>query len=644
MDVSSPVELGSDFLGYRIEELIGRGGMGVVYRAYDLRLKRPVALKLVAPSLARDDRFRERFVRESELVMSLEHPNVVPIYDAGDVDGRVYLAMRLVDGSDLGSLLRVAGALEPARAIAICSQVAAALDAAHERGLVHRDVKPSNVLLDVSEHVYLADFGLTRRLADDRGLAGEDFAGGTPAYLAPEQLDGGPVDGHTDVYSLGCVLYECLTGEPVFVRSSRLAVAWAHLQEEPPQTHERQPDLPEAIDAVISQALAKEPDQRYPTCGALVAAAREALGLGTTRTSRRRRTLLLAAAALAIVAATAVLATTLTHRARKSADPPLLAGPNTLARIDPATKKVAAVVHVGLAPILAAGHGRHVWVYSDGSGTISEIDTRTNRVIRRTPTSVVRPAECCGLYSGPVLAADASGAWFVTGGLVGKAYLVHLPLGRRKVHEYPLDVTPTGVAVGDDSVWTVGYTPHDDEVLRIDPTDGHVIARTRFPVSARIDSIAFGYGAAWVVSSAKSMLYRIDPQSPQRPRKVVVSDSRATRPELIAGNVWVRVTGHSGQTLWFDPSSLKSVFWEFDGPPRNEENMYGLGARWWYDTPTGAVYRKQERNGPTRRIPITGSTPTVGGPCLTSITTAGGGVWVTVAPQPKEVNSSTHSC
>src|SRR5215472_8381436 len=184
MDVYQPVGIGSEFLGYRIEELIGRGGMGVVYRAYDLRLKRPVALKLVAPSLARNERFRERFARESELVMSLEHPNVVPIHDAGDFDGRVYLAMRLVDGTDLGSLLRAEGALEPARALTICTQIAAALDAAHERGLVHRDVKPSNVLLDSSGHVYLADFGLTRSL-DEEGAA-EDRAVGTPAYLAPE--------------------------------------------------------------------------------------------------------------------------------------------------------------------------------------------------------------------------------------------------------------------------------------------------------------------------------------------------------------------------------------------------------------------------------------------------------------------------
>src|SRR5215467_1448101 len=216
MDANQPLSIGSDFLGYRVEELIGRGGMGVVYRAYDLRLKRPVALKLVAPSLAHDGGFRDRFARESELVMSLEHPNVVPIYDAGDVDGRVYLAMRLVDGSDLGTLLKAEGALEPARAIAICTQIAAALDAAHQRGLVHRDVKPSNVLLDASEHVYLADFGLTRRLDDEGGTVAENRSLGTPAYLAPEQLEGSSVDGHADVYSLGCVLYECLTGKAVF--------------------------------------------------------------------------------------------------------------------------------------------------------------------------------------------------------------------------------------------------------------------------------------------------------------------------------------------------------------------------------------------------------------------------------------------
>src|SRR5947209_6226312 len=248
LDGQPPLDIGTDFLGYRIEALIGRGGMGVVYRAYDLRLKRTVALKLVAPSLARDERFRERFARETELVMSLEHPNVVPIYDAGDVDGRLYFAMRLVDGANLASLLQAEGALSPARAVAICAQVASAIDAAHAHGLVHRDVKPSNVLLDSSEHVYLADFGLTRRLGDQAGDPGEVRSIGTPAYLAPEQLEGPSLDGRADVYSLGCLLYECLTGERVFPRGSRLAEAWAHLEEEPPRASTRRRDLSPALD------------------------------------------------------------------------------------------------------------------------------------------------------------------------------------------------------------------------------------------------------------------------------------------------------------------------------------------------------------------------------------------------------------
>jgi serine/threonine protein kinase len=185
VSVHSQVEVGSEFLGYRVEERIGRGGMGVVYRAYDLRLKRTVALKLMAPELALDRRFRERFERESELAMSLEHPNVIPIYDGGDIEGRMYLAMRYVEGTDLRALLRAQGALEPGRAMAICAQVAAALDAAHARGLVHRDVKPSNVLLDPGEHVYLADFGpdgaASRAPSRLRPLAGHARVPGTRA-------------------------------------------------------------------------------------------------------------------------------------------------------------------------------------------------------------------------------------------------------------------------------------------------------------------------------------------------------------------------------------------------------------------------------------------------------------------------------
>ena len=355
MSAQTEIRIGSEFVGYRIDELIGRGGMGVVYRAYDLRLKRTVALKLMAPELALDQRFRERFAREAELAMSLEHPNVVPIHDAGDIDGRLYLAMRYVEGTDLRALLRAEGALDPARALAICGQVANALDAAHAKGLVHRDVKPSNVLLDASEHVYLADFGLTRRLDEQGAPAGEGRSVGTPAYLAPEQIEGGSIDGRTDVYSLGCLLYECLTGETPFARGSRLAVAWAHLEEEPPSASERRPELPEAIDAVIRKAMAKEPEDRYTTCAALIAAAEEALGLRRSPPLHRRKALLLVAAVLvAALAAAAVAAVLATGGHAKAAAAPLFARNNTVARIDPATNRVSAVVAVGR----GAGRGR----------------------------------------------------------------------------------------------------------------------------------------------------------------------------------------------------------------------------------------------------------------------------------------------
>ena len=231
MSTQTQVEIGSDFLGYRIEELVGRGGMGVVYRAYDLRLKRTVALKLVTPELALDERFRERFARETELAMALEHPNVVPIHDAGE-RGRPPVpgdAPRRGDGSAARFCARRGRSSPPARSRS-AGRSRTRSTRRTRKGLVHRDVKPSNVLLDANEHVYLADFGLTRRLEEQGAQAGDGSLVGTPAYLAPEQIEGEPVDGRADVYSLGCVLFECLTGEPPFVGTSRLAAAWAHLE------------------------------------------------------------------------------------------------------------------------------------------------------------------------------------------------------------------------------------------------------------------------------------------------------------------------------------------------------------------------------------------------------------------------------
>ena len=265
----SDLFVGSELLGYRVEGLLGRGGMGVVYLAEDLRLRRRVALKLLAPSLAEDEGFRERFLAESKLAASLDHPCVVPIYEAGDGDGRLFIAMRYVEGSDLNALLQD-GPLTAERTFGVCAQVADALDFAHGKGLVHRDVKPSNVLLDGRDHVYLADFGVTKRLAEPE--AGEPGLLGTIDYVAPEQIRGEKVDGRADQYSLGCLLCECLTGEPPFPRSTDAAVLFAHLEE--------QPAAPPGLEVVIQKALAKQPDDRYPTCAELVEAAGEALGVG----------------------------------------------------------------------------------------------------------------------------------------------------------------------------------------------------------------------------------------------------------------------------------------------------------------------------------------------------------------------------
>jgi serine/threonine-protein kinase len=629
-----PIATAADFVGYRIEEQIGRGGMGVVYRAYDLRLKRLVALKLIAPEFALDSQFRERFAEETELAMSLEHPNVVPIHDAGDVDGRLYLAMRLVD-SDLRKVLRTDGALGPARALAICVQAAAALDAAHANGLVHRDVKPSNVLLDANDHVYLADFGLTRRLDGQGAPSTVSRPVGTPAYLAPEQIEGELVDGRADVYGLGCVLFECLAGSPPFARGSQLETAWAHLEEEPPTPRMLAPGLPEAIDDVVRTALAKEPDDRYPTCAALISAAEEACGLRRAPALRRQKALLVVGAIVvgAFVAA-AALALVVTGGGHARVGAPLFARPDSLVRIDPATDKVIAVIDVGSHPAVAAAGGRSVWVYNKYSATISEVDTRTNRVVRTTSTHGSIPARCCSVFAGPVLAADASGAWFVNGGSYDQPRLTHIPAGGGRNRVYPLDLTPTGVAVGGDAVWVVGHRGPEHQVLRIDPATGRVTATTRFPARARVDSIAFGFGRVWVISSQTATAYRIDPRSARRSAAVVAGTStRATRPEIdrYRHDVEFHLTAHGGSDWSIDPSTLTLTYGGSYAPADWGEYNGDFGALWWYDWPSGAVNRQEAPNVPPRTIHVTASQPEAGGPCLTSIAAGSGSIWVTAA-------------
>jgi hypothetical protein len=280
--------------GYRILEPIGRGGMGVVYRAEEIALDRLVALKVLAPALIGQDEFRRRFLREMRIAASIEHPNILPIYRAGEDQNLLYLAMRYVDAQDLGEVLRRGGPLEVHRAVWIVDQIAQALDAAHQRGLVHRDVKPANILLTAPgtggrEHAYLVDFGVARPTTMDSSITSGDMIVGTLAYAAPEQLTGGPVDARSDVYALGCVLHECLTGRPPFTADTNQALILAHLQAPPPAVRSARPDLPPALDAVIAQALAKDPARRYRSCGELAAAARRAIERGAPAPPPRPR-------------------------------------------------------------------------------------------------------------------------------------------------------------------------------------------------------------------------------------------------------------------------------------------------------------------------------------------------------------------
>jgi Protein kinase domain/FtsH Extracellular len=279
--------LGSVVAGYRLEEQIGAGGMAVVFRARDDRLGRPVALKLLAPGLASDPGFRQRFVRESRAAAAVDDPHIIPIYEAGEADGVLFIAMRFVRGGDLRLVLQREGPLPPDRATAFLSPVASALDAAHAAGLVHRDVKPANILVDARgdrpEHVYLSDFGVSKGASGSVSLTGSGHFLGTPDYSAPEQVQGGVVDGHADQYAMACVAYQMLAGRVPFERDQGMAVLLAHLSEPPPSLCSRRPDLPAAADQVLARALAKAPGNRYRSCGDFADALREALGLAPYR-------------------------------------------------------------------------------------------------------------------------------------------------------------------------------------------------------------------------------------------------------------------------------------------------------------------------------------------------------------------------
>jgi ABC-type branched-subunit amino acid transport system substrate-binding protein/DNA-binding beta-propeller fold protein YncE len=623
MDVA--VTPGTTFAGYRVEGLVGRGGMGVVYSATDLSLERPVALKLIAPELAADERFRARFLREPRLAASLDHPNVIPIYEAGERDGHLYLAMRLVQGSDLKSVLEREGKLPADRAVTVLGQVAGALDAAHERALVHRDVKPGNVLIDRSGHVYLTDFGITKQAGADSTETGSVV--GTLDYLAPEQIRGEPVDARTDSYALACVLYECLAGTPPFRRGTEAETLWGHMQEDPPPLR-GQPRM----DRVLRTGLAKGKDARYPTCGALIEAAAEALGVAAPRPATRlpahRRirlqgALLAAGGLLLLVAAAAAGIAALGGEEDDDTGATIeRAGAHVL---DPATGAVRAAIPLGTAPAqIAIGEGA-VWTLDADDRTISRIDPRDRENVRTfstasTPTAVAAGAGALWVGNASPSSRFASFPTSVSrlepeSGVVDAT--IRLPGGESGPYFHGGGVSQPRIAVSGDAVWAVNP---DRTVSRIDPRTNRRVARID-GVSA--GSVAAGAEGVWVVVDP-SGIARIDPRTNRVTRRVEFGAESLTAVAVGAGSVWV--ADPVGGSVWRVNPVPDPVLRQIPLDLGVRDIAFGAGRVWVTNEVTGTVHAIDPRTNRARVVARVAAAQ--------NLAVGAGGVWLTALGAP----------
>jgi DNA-binding beta-propeller fold protein YncE len=471
--------IGSTLAGYRLDALIARGGMGVVYRATQLALERPVALKVIARELADKEGFRERFLRESRLAARLDHPSVVPVFDAQEEEGELIVAMRLVEGGDLRRLIDREGPLAPARAVGLLGQVANALDAAHAAGIVHRDVKPHNILVE-GDRAYLSDFGLAKAF-EGTGAGSSASIVGTVEYMAPEQWRGGRVGPAADVYSLGCVLYEALTGIVPFARGEA----------------DTEPEIPQGIDAVIERAVSKEPAERYRTAGALIAAAQERVGatpavtrvlsireeqptvrIGGPGGGRRRLTTRtkqwLGAGVAAAAGAIALL----------------------FALLGGGSPSVSSPISVGKGPLRLAVGGGAVWATSGHDGTLSRID----------PTSLEVVGRPLRLGAGISGVAYGAGSVWVSSPRTGELLRVDSSSGK-VTQRIGVEGEPGAVAFGGKRVWVADEAGAGIAVVNV--SGGDVYRRRLAPHAAPL-RLAVGAGGLWVSSASTGAIRRID--------------------------------------------------------------------------------------------------------------------------------------
>jgi streptogramin lyase/predicted Ser/Thr protein kinase len=581
--------IGEEVAGYRIEELIARGGMGVVYRATHLGLERPVALKVIARELADRAGFRERFLRESRLAARLEHPSVVPVYDSREVDGELIVAMRLVKGGDLRRLIDREGPLPPHRGIDLLAQVADALDAAHAAGIVHRDVKPHNILVE-DDRAYLSDFGLAKAL--DESAASAASVVGTAQYMSPEQWRGEEIGPGADVYSLGCVLYEALSGIAPFQRGEV----------------ETEPVLPQGVDEAIRRAVAKEPAERYPSAGALIAAARAAEGSEvrptavlshdrserTTVPNRSRRFFGLAGGRSAIWLLGGALAFV---AAMVAAVLFLLLGDEG--------PEVSAPIAIGTPPLRIAAGPKAVWVTSEKDGTLTKLDPETGEVLgapRRIGEGV----------SG--VAVGRNWTW-VTNPKRGSLLRLD-PRSGKLLRELPIPGEPGPLALGGEQVWLADLGGKG--VSDVDAESAH-LDRAGLPPQAPGLRLAWGADGLWVAIAGANSIRRLDPTSliATAPIRVGPGPAGIT---VGGGFVWV-ASSRSGTVSKVDPS-LRTVVEsiEIGGHPGGIDA--GTSAVWVADREDDAVRKIDLETGDVEGAPIQV------GPEPGAVAVGGDAVWV----------------
>ena len=571
---------GREIAGFRIESEIGRGGMGVVYLAHQSFPERKVALKLLSPDLASDPAFRERFVHESNAAASTEHPNIVPVYGAGEADGQLYLAMRFIEGTDLGSLLSTEGALSPERSARICAEIADALEAAHERGLIHRDVKPGNILLDPRDRAYLTDFGLIRRTQLHTDITKTGQFMGTVDYCAPEQIKGGEIDGRADVYSLGCVLFECLTGAPPFRKDTEVATIYAHLEEDVPKASVKRPGISALLSSVGAKAMAKRPENRYATAGEMAEALR---GSSRPRPGPRRRSMLIGLGAVLalLVVGIAILAS----RSDETGQPPPSAqGPsastvplNSLFQIDPATGAIVSELtsmptSVDNRPQIEVGEGG-VWILVGPN--VVHVDPTDGTIVGTVNVS-----------GGTATAFDsiAVGSRTVWVGAIPGIVRINPATDeelRPVVLNAPGVLQQTFVALGSGSAW--GLTT-DARVTRVDPQTGATKGTVDIGQSA--SGLASGFDALWITDALQGTLTRVEPETLDPDAPIAVSgdlDAIATG----AGSVWI-LDSSAGVVIPVDPATSLSDSQIRVGLGPTDVAV-GLGAVWVTNNGDGTI-------------------------------------------------------